>query len=384
MRTLVGKAMLSGLFVTLAMIGAATAATAEPARNAASPWTTNALSWPGPGFRPSLSGVSCQSAQFCVAVGTAKVKGLPGLPVVEQWTGSAWSGQTVALPAGFTGARLDAVSCPTVSQCVAVGVGKNATGAGRPVAATLSDGSWTLAMLPLPTGITRVPLTAISCPTTAFCVATSDKDRPFVVETLQGTTWSATELNPPRHSARAWLEGVSCPVAGDCVAVGEGDLGQGVYYGLSETLALGQWRASTVPTNELQTLNAVSCSAPGDCVAVGGYNDFGSSVPDTIYRLANGSWKKVSLMPKSAGLPILTSVSCPAAGTCMAIGPEDYTEGADLVTTATLSAGHWSHGQISLPESSSPSLVGVSCLATTECTAVGYATPLGGLFTAQN
>src|SRR6202035_3733375 len=72
------------------------------------------------------------------------------------------------------------------------------------------------------------------------------------------------------------LVDISCPDVGNCVAVGgdrAGGPGGDVYHGLIETLSDGTWTATAVPDMSTKTgvaaLGGVSCPALGTCVAVG-------------------------------------------------------------------------------------------------------------------
>ena len=69
-----------------------------------------------------LNGVSCVSATFCEAVGFTQVSGSsPNLPLAMVWNGSSWSTQSVPLPAGQVGGRLNGVTCLSATWCLAVG-----------------------------------------------------------------------------------------------------------------------------------------------------------------------------------------------------------------------------------------------------------------------
>ena len=75
----------------------------------------------------TLNGVSCPSANRCVAVGSADMTGYAGdAPpehvVIERWDGSRWASQRAKLVAGMSGEHgLDAVSCTSPLACTAVG-----------------------------------------------------------------------------------------------------------------------------------------------------------------------------------------------------------------------------------------------------------------------
>lgn len=75
-------------------------------------------------------GVSCASAAICTAVGL--FNNAPGLNVTlaERRDGRAWLIQRTPNPAGSTDSSLEAVSCPSARECIAVGGYSSAYGAG--------------------------------------------------------------------------------------------------------------------------------------------------------------------------------------------------------------------------------------------------------------
>ena len=83
-------------------------------------------------------------------------------------TATGWTATTLPLPTGSTQVYLDAVSCASATDCVAVGEDNNTN---VPVAETLSGATWTAAAQPLPMGSTQVNLDAVSCTSATDCVA---------------------------------------------------------------------------------------------------------------------------------------------------------------------------------------------------------------------
>lgn len=187
------------------------------------------------------------------------------------------------------------------------------------------------------------------------------------------------------------LDSTACPAAGDCVAVGRYADGSGNGQGLIETESNGSWTAqelnlSSLPSvlsNPSAELSSVACTSVGNCVAGGAYVDSDSHQQGLIATETGGSWT-VSEVNTSA-LPSLyssnpdvtvTSVSCPSAGDCTAVGY--YTDGSDAKQGLILSEsnGTWTAGKLSLSglsTASNPSvnLVQVSCASAGNCAAVG-------------
>ena len=88
----------------------------------------------------SLSGVSCTSASFCMAVGSARTS-VRDLALAEVWDGRSWSIQQMPAPAG--GLFINGVSCTSASACVAVG-SYFATTSEQPLAEVWNGTAWSI------------------------------------------------------------------------------------------------------------------------------------------------------------------------------------------------------------------------------------------------
>jgi hypothetical protein len=112
-----------------------------------------------------LSAVSCASADNCTAVGSSENQ----LPLAEHWNGSAWrveSVPTLTNPARLGYLPLTGVSCPTAKFCVAVGSYNGAV----PVAETWNGVRWRLTRLPLRANQSAT-LSGVACASATRCVA---------------------------------------------------------------------------------------------------------------------------------------------------------------------------------------------------------------------
>lgn len=179
------------------------------------------------------------------------------------------------------------------------------------------------------------------------------------------------------------LNAVDCSSPGNCVAVGSQD-GSGAI----DVETAGKWRAVGLSSRTgagSSTLTAVSCPARGSCVAVGTDGSQG-----VIEMQVGGKWKGV-LATGPGGLfsgdyqGELSSVSCPAVGSCAAVGQAIHdsmgiqvTDGliADLIPSKTRGKPSvWSARRAPehLNMKEPASLASVSCSAPGECRAVGYA-----------
>lgn len=69
-----------------------------------------------------FTGVSCASRNACTAVGTYGIgESSTPLTLAERFDGKRWSVETTSAPFMPYGGELDAVSCPSVTACIAVG-----------------------------------------------------------------------------------------------------------------------------------------------------------------------------------------------------------------------------------------------------------------------
>jgi hypothetical protein len=92
----------------------------------------------------ALSGVSCPSVTECVAVGGYRLDAL-----AETWNGRSWTLARPPSPRGTSsafGASLSAVSCATAKNCVAVGDYTLRNGNDAPLAESWNGRRWRLAM----------------------------------------------------------------------------------------------------------------------------------------------------------------------------------------------------------------------------------------------
>ncbi len=243
---------------------------------------------------------------------------------------------------------------------------------------------------------TGVYPSVVSCPAAGSCVAVgsywdSADNIHGLIETLSDGSWSASKaptagLNPAPSADPGGLQALSCPAAGWCVAVGSYQDQAGSRDGLIETLTNRSWTAQTAPVitgaSHVQLL-AVSCPARGSCVAVGDYEDTAGNLQGLTEVLAGGTWTAATL--PSAGLSpapgpyiILDAVSCPAAGSCVAAGWYQDAAHDRRGVIATLSSGIWT--ALTAPEAglnpaAAPNpltlLRGVSCPEPGMCAVVG-------------
>jgi len=224
------------------------------------------------------------------------------------------------------------LSCAAPTMCVDVGPQLTSP----PSFAALFDGHhWS------PAGTDASQLSAVSCPSTSFCMAL-DYWGDFV--TYDGNTWSAPQQTTDYSSTGSFLGGeVSCPTPASCLAVD--DRGSVVTW-----TAAGGWGTPRVLLSwhsaypDVQP--TISCPAPTDCVVV---------VGETAFTYDGSVW--------STGTPVsgspLARVSCPTTMWCLAV---------DVAGNAWVDTdGQWSTSATSLDPDG---LVLASCSSPSLCLAV--------------
>lgn len=129
-------------------------------------------------------------------------------------------------------------------------------------------------------------------------------------------------------------------------------------------------------------ISSVSCSSPGDCGAIGLYSDSSGLHQPFVVNETGGTWRPSAAIPGLASLSKGSSqtgqISCPAAGTCTAVGyyyaagPTDHQ---GFIVSET--GGLWGRvrqvpGIASLTNGKgSSSLLSISCASAGNCSAVG-------------
>jgi hypothetical protein len=264
----------------------------------------------GGGDTGGLSAVSCTTAASCAAVGNS--------PLVEWWNGTRWS--IAALKANASQSLLEQVSCPGTTDCYAVG--SYTTGTSSYTTRTLVEhwngATWSIVASPNPPNVLDAALLSVSCPTTTDCyaVGSSIPDIPAsaleekpLIEHWNGTTWSIVSSPSPTGATVSALGGVSCATVTDCSAVGT-VLAASAAKVLAEHWDGTRWSIVTAPSpsgsNDTE-LTAVSCAAATNCVGVG--YSVASSTSDTTAKTLTEHWNGTTWSIVPSPNPI--GCSCP-------------------------------------------------------------------------
>jgi photosystem II stability/assembly factor-like uncharacterized protein len=362
-------AVLSVVALSVVAVGAITvltpSSTLRSSGNSGSHWVTphgegEAPFVPIAGGATTSSGgfnaVSCPTVGECVAVGGDNESG--GVASTSNDLGATWNQGSMALGEP----QLDAVNCASESNCVAVGQG---------AAVTSNDGGKTWRSHTIPTANTT--LLGVDCPSSKLCVSVGvspGNNGPFSGELMVSFDGGAAWSVPKVPASLGALGSVACPTSKFCVAVGASIL--------VTTDGGTNWSIRAV-NGGTGVLRSVSCSSATSCVALGpnpaGIQDANASAFEVVTYDGGATWSAVTLPPGSSMLDV---VSCSGATECVAAG-SGQSGGAAPVLRSTDGGDSWAPAQ---PWSSTvTSVSSVSCSAQTGCVFVGRAgdVPVSGL-----
>jgi hypothetical protein len=334
-----------------------------------------------------LAAVSCPSVSVCVAVGESRLSlSHHDQGLAERWTGTRWILQSTPNPAGKA-IDLNGVSCPSASVCVAVGFEASSTSTVT-LAERWTAGHWAIQPTPNPPGVTQSFLYGVSCSAAAACtgigydINASGRAVPLA-ERWNGQHWAIQAMPAPRGAQDTTPTGVSCPSATACTAVGGYRNSKNQRFTIAERWNGKLWaiqptpNLAGVPATELAT---VSCRGT-NCTAAGQFLT-ASSHTGAVVEHWNGTKWLMQALPHVAGDSVLADVSCPAAATCTAVGWTTKGIAQTPILAERWNGSHWAVQPAPNPPGDEGTAAGLSCPTAATCTAVGsYVTSTGRVLT---
>ena len=300
---------------------AALAVYAAPAADAAITWTVQPTPTPAQGVDGLFLAVSCVSSSDCTAVGGYTSNAGP-VTLAEHWDGTRWSVQATPNLTGASFSTLEAVSCPTASDCTAVGeYDINHGTTSLPLAEHWDGGTWTIQAMPVPAGAFGVQVKAVSCPTASDCTAVGEYDKQgspelTLAEHWNGSTWAVQAMPVASPVASSvFLNAVSCTARANCTAVGTPSIGPV----LAEHWDGSTWTVQATPGPAGAALNGVSCVSASSCTAVGTIPPTGVNQAAIAERFTGGAWHRAGTASPAAD-EVLAGISCVSASICTAAG----------------------------------------------------------------
>jgi len=228
-------------------------------------------------------------------------------------------------------------------------------------------------------------LSGVSCVSAKHCVAVGSSTNAktgagtALARIWNGTKWSAVAVRLPAGADDSVLLGVSCMSASYCVAIGAYAKSSGANAptnAFAVTWKGTGWTAVTLPkpaTGAPVTIpTSVSCAAAGKCLAIGMYGTVSGNPRPLAWSLAGTTWTdRKPPAPAGTQSALLTGVSCGSASFCVLAG-----EASGKASSSTL-LDSWNGTSFALMKPAIPAgdalvvLSTVSCASATSCTALG-------------
>jgi hypothetical protein len=233
----------------------------------------------------------------------------------------------------------------------------------------------------------------ISCTTAKGCLAvgsrfSSKTDQLYALGETRGPGSSTWVVHDPPLVSGATTTGfgpigngetVSCASSPSAVCIGIGSYNNtSGQFNYAAEWNWASWKNVKVPNpspSHDSGLDAVRCVSSSFCIAVGHWLDSSTEKFELESLVWNGkSWalEKMPPVPANATSPRLWGLSCVSKTWCMAVGDYDVGSSSQPLLSETWNGKSWT---MHLPPSpkgiSSSALVGVSCVSTTFCNAVG-------------
>jgi hypothetical protein len=322
-----------------------------------------------------LGGVSCLSVTSCMAVGfyLSNVS-FTNQTLVMPWVGYAWGNGFSPNSSPYEPNILSGVSCVSATFCMAVGFhDSGVTLRGQTLVESWNGATWSIVPSPSPGAWDNV-LTSVSCVSASSCTAVgyvnySGSTRQTLVESWNGATWSV--VSTPNLAGQNTLGSVSCVSINSCMTVGS--YGVTVNQTLVESWNGMVWSVVPSPNNGRydNQLLSVTCLPSRTCVAVGNDSN-GTSQSSTLVESFNGTtWSIVSSPNVGSRSNSLEGVSCVSLISCTAVGFYLNASGYNRTLIESFQGTGWSIVASPNVGSGSNSLAGVSCVNSQSCIAAG-------------
>ncbi len=323
-----------------------------------------------------LDGVSCPTPSICVAVGTQDSSNRM-TKLIERWNGTRWVAQLSPTPAGAVSSHLSAVRCASRASCLAVGQYSTSTTT-RTLALRWDGSHWSIVRSANPPDAAVSGLTDLACPSSTSCFAVggwfagtpTSSAESTLVERWNGSAWSIVPSPNVSDAIDSGLSGVACATATSCFAVGSS------YTEVRNDTLVEHWDGTSWSiepspdpgSSSDNELSSVACPLATGCIAVGSASGRGTLVE----RRDGTSWSIVrSPNPTGSTAAALTGISCPSVARCFAVGVTFATTSEQRLVELFTPKGS-SIVRVPVPSGTvRSSLGGVSCAGVNNCFAVG-------------
>jgi hypothetical protein len=227
------------------------------------------------------------------------------------------------------------VSCPSAQLCVAVDAAGRVMHSTNPIGSTAD---WSKPARVNPTAATGggfAGFSAIDCPTTTFCVAI-DNGASNQIATTTNPTGPASAWTLTTVGNGVLLDSVSCAGTTLCLVAGSN-----IYYSTQPTGGASAWKATAALSSSNSVVSSLACNTGKLCIGVGyGNAAAGLSVASSAPSSTTWSQAIVGADPPAQGASLVDSVACPERNFCIAV------DGAsNAYTSGTPVRGAWSNAR---------------------------------------
>jgi hypothetical protein len=263
--------------------------------------------------------------------------------LIETWDGNSWT--VTPTPSKGTQAYLRGVSCASANSCVAAGTYDNGT-VDQTLIEAWNGTAWSIVASPND-GTADNSLTGVSCAASNACVAsgafTGGSVSHTLIESWKGSKWSIVS-SPDKGASDNALNGVSCASATNCETIGSAEIGT-QSEALVESFNGKKWSVTPTPDpggTGSSEFNAVSCAGSSTCAAVGDF--FPESIDQTLAETWNGSIWSIKWSANFGPFSnMLDSIWCVTSTQCVAVGGYSTSEsGADQTLVQNWDGARWS------------------------------------------
>jgi len=361
-------------------------------------WRVVATPDPAGSRGSELLAVSCTSANACTAAGDQVTSAGADVTLAERWNGTSWAIQSTPNPARSQGAGFSGISCESATACTAAGsYGTFPHGDPAALAEAWNGKQWRIQktpFLPGPVGAHGGNVfAAVSCSALDACTAVGayvgkNLQQVPLAERWNGIRWRVQATPQPTGSLGTTLQAVSCPSSATCIAAGNYPIVQPATFisgvtlptvTLAETWQRGHWRIKQTPNQRGAALDddlsTVSCTTAKACTAVGYYTDAAGIDVAQAARWNGTSWAIQSTPPVSKSISAgLNDVSCTSPRLCVAVGSYVKAGFAESPLAERWNGARWviqPTPRIGGSGASDAVLIAVSCASARFCMAVG-------------
>jgi|GEM_PF-655025 len=301
---------------------------------------------------PNINAISCTAVNTCLVAGSYVdfSSSTHGFLISENagvWTTLLdVTGLPIATSNSYV--SVSAATCLSTGNCTVAGTYSDASSNRKAFVMTETAKSWgtptTIAGMDAVHTPVSATVTSVSCASAGNCYLvgtfkiTNSTIAGFAAAQIKGVWGAAQQLSgvvAVSTNGASTVSTVSCVASGSCVYGGSYPAPNGFTMGFTTTVTSGVAGALQVLPGSTDmnprnggAITSISCWSAGNCSAGGYYADSTGNLQAMVVNETDGTWGAAQEVPGTAALNSdsgsngaeVTSLSCPAAGTCTAVG----------------------------------------------------------------